>query len=346
MSDTTIQLRTARALSLGDAMPLHRTPAELEKKQAAGGKTVVQIDKTITEMLAERRDAAELTTRCAVDGCTWSHFGTAKDCRDRAAEHRARAHPELAARRGPKRGMSSWNRGPRDEEDRAAAMAEVERRKRTTHAETPLLEEVDAAERLGPDGPPASSSSPLDTPAEISLGPNDTATTDERTVSSTAATAEPSPVEISAGTTNRREPMPRPYTRWSRDLMIERVREVADELGHTPTVAELRKRKLSSLVDTSQLAKHGFTGYPSLVDAAGLEPVETGVPAPPQPPARVEPDPDAAVTLREPARNADIPYDADVLEREAAFLRRRADAFDTIAKGVRELAEIDEERAA
>jgi hypothetical protein len=103
----------------------------------------------------------------------------------------------------------------------------------------------------------------------------------------------------------------RQYIRWSREKMIEQLQTIARELGRTPTVAELRKRKMSSLVDTKQLAKYGFTSYPGLVETAGLSAVPEREPkagdkaleaaAPPntrvEPPVSVEP-PAAATPSR------------------------------------------------
>lgn len=61
-------------------------------------------------------------------------------------------------------------------------------------------------------------------------------------------------------------------------------------------------------------------------------------------PAKVDPPPpsrpDAVVAVRDPIRTADIPYDADILESEATFLRNRAAALEQIAGGIRKLAEL------
>lgn len=50
--------------------------------------------------------------------------------------------------------------------------------------------------------------------------------------------------------------------------------------------------------------------------------------------------PDVVVAVRDPIRTADIPYDADILESEATFLRNRAAALEQIAGGIRKLAEL------
>lgn len=72
----------------------------------------------------------------------------------------------------------------------------------------------------------------------------------------------------------------------------------------------------------------------------GREPDGSGDSRAPQPPEPPDPPPSTALTVahRDPIRTADIPYDAGLLEDEAAFLRARADALDEIAGGLRKLA--------
>lgn len=60
--------------------------------------------KSVAEIEAEHRawaDSQPVVSRCSADGCAWTYDGTAADGRAAHAEHRARAHPELA--RKPRR---------------------------------------------------------------------------------------------------------------------------------------------------------------------------------------------------------------------------------------------------
>ena len=63
------------------------------------------------------RDAAKMRTACAF--CEWVFEGTAVECREEAAAHRAQAHPEAAKKRPRSRSALHTFRHPdMDEEHR------------------------------------------------------------------------------------------------------------------------------------------------------------------------------------------------------------------------------------
>jgi hypothetical protein len=341
MSDTATHQgvrRVTRVRQLGDAVPTIRPFRD--------NRDDVKIEpKTSEELRADRdarRDAAPMSTSCGVDGCTWSSSGTAGECRKAAAAHRARKHPELTGRKTHRKGGIKFKRRGEDvdpatvaesrrvrQEKDDAARLETINRGRATRGEEPLLEEV-AADRLGPDGA-TSSSSP---------------------------------------TTDREDTMENRYNlrragrglAWTIDAALQAVRDFHKATGRAPRQQDTRDEPTGTL-PSEAAAKSLFGSWDQMVERAGFDPapkatsrgkkVVMGVPpeavvAPtPEPYPEPQPTPAAApVALRDPIRNADIPYDAEILAGEAAFLRRRADALDEIASGVRKLADLNEERAA
>lgn len=59
------------------------------------------------ELEQERRDAQEVLTRCAL--CGWEMYGTALESREKAAQHRQKAHPEITPkRRRPGRNLQQF----------------------------------------------------------------------------------------------------------------------------------------------------------------------------------------------------------------------------------------------
>jgi hypothetical protein len=268
VSDVGYEPRRVRATpvrNLGEATPVYAL-GPIDRKKPAGEKTHGEIDKTLTERLAESRDAATITTRCAVDGCAWSHTGTAGESREHAARHRAAAHPELVGRRTHRQGgvrmkkrgevidqaVVEESRRRRQERDDAARLETIERGRR---ARGELLEEVDAATRAVPVGASISSSS------------------DDVALDGLAAEQPGDSGSFAASTTTNGRAQMR---RWTRDTMIEELQRVSRELGHTPTAAELTKRKLGSLLAKKFLKLHGFESYRDLCRAAGLQPNAPG----------------------------------------------------------------------
>lgn len=76
----------------------HESIAELERERAPmKGKTVAQLEGEHRAWLDEQH----VSTLCGQEGCAWTFEGTAAEGRHAHAEHRARAHPELA--RKPRR---------------------------------------------------------------------------------------------------------------------------------------------------------------------------------------------------------------------------------------------------
>jgi len=68
------------------------------------------------ELEQQRRDAQEVLTRCAL--CGWEMHGTALESRQKAAEHRQRAHPEITPkRRRPGRNLQQFRAVDLNEEE-------------------------------------------------------------------------------------------------------------------------------------------------------------------------------------------------------------------------------------
>lgn len=88
--------------------------------------------KSAAEMQAEQdaaRDAQPITIRCG--HCPeWSWTGLFGESRTVAADHRRATHPEFAKVKRSCRALGAWTRSAADEEQRADALVEVERRKR------------------------------------------------------------------------------------------------------------------------------------------------------------------------------------------------------------------------
>lgn len=158
-------------------------------------------------------------------------------------------------------------------------------------------------------------------------------------------------------------------TPWTRETAIEAVRRFArDHDGRPPVSTETVGNGLPNVGAARRL----FGTFAGMIEAAGFpkptrggrkpgrEPkapaagtAEAGEPlaSPTKPPRAQSPvaspakpvgakrgSRPVAIALRDPIRTADIPYDADVLEDEVAFLRARADALEQIASGIRRLA--------
>lgn len=144
---------------------------------------------------------------------------------------------------------------------------------------------------------------------------------------------------------------------WTRQGMLEAVRVYATEHGEPPNREDAKRAPLGMLPSTKSIGAE-FSDWDSLIVAAGYTPrakgsglgpsgEESGRPTPTTgaAPAQAEepaPSPEHSLVvvaeLRDPIRTADIPYDAEILEDEADFLRERAEALDQIAAGVRALA--------
>lgn len=167
---------STRATSLGQAQPIMSRGAA-KKIGADGGKTAA-------EMTAEHdawRDEQPIVTLCGF--CDWRFAGTAAEGRAAAAEHRAQEHPDAKPVRRRRGTVSTAHLRDNDKIARAEAMAEAERRRRTTHAEDngrTALERMDAGlpqepERELDDGEVGRSSSPsssavLEPEAPVSSG--------------------------------------------------------------------------------------------------------------------------------------------------------------------------------
>lgn len=310
-----------RAVPLGEAIPPYMLRRDRPAEPAGPAKTPEER----RQEEAERADAQPIRTQCGI--CGWSFEGTVGEGRAAAIAHREERHPELDAAPGPRRGISRWTRSANDEREREAAMVEVERRQRTTHADDDgrgALDRMDAGE----------------------------------------------PQQPQRVTARGRVVRARGY--WTRETIIEALQAYAREHGHAPTTTLLAKVPVpDGLPAFSTVRKFGK--YDDLLAAAGLAkpprssrrgsrsrrlereaaegserqgaPTEgsgAGDAAPT--PAAALPDPEekpvTALAVRDPIRTADIPYDADVLEAEAAYLRQRAAALETIAGGIRALAAI------
>jgi hypothetical protein len=76
----------------------------------------------------ERADAQEVLTLCAL--CGWEMYGSALESRHKAAEHRARAHPEInPKRRRPGRSLRKFSSNLKDEDLAEIDAARIKRAK-------------------------------------------------------------------------------------------------------------------------------------------------------------------------------------------------------------------------
>ena len=75
----------------------------------------------------ELNELQPLTTRCLL--CGWSHSSTAADARQKAAEHRSEAHPELPPYRRPvRKTLSSFRQYEMDDAEKEEINRERRRR--------------------------------------------------------------------------------------------------------------------------------------------------------------------------------------------------------------------------
>jgi hypothetical protein len=150
--------------------------------------------------------------------------------------------------------------------------------------------------------------------------------------------------------------------KWTREKVVAAIREVGEKVGHTPSHAEMIAAGYGSGRTHDVLYRLGAT-WAELVQEAGFEPNTKSTGSrrraaarserepEAQAPAAAEPQPRQQATAeasrseiavpderRDPIRTADVPYDADILEDEARFLRMRANALEQIAGGIRQLA--------
>jgi len=356
-----------RATPLGVAMlPGTRRPFEEQSQPIAEF-----VPKTADELRAdreERRDAAPMSTSCAF--CDWTFEGTAGECRDEASAHRETAHPDAQNRVGRRRGQSigAWRRDETDDvtADRAEAnRVRAEREDAERLAKIERGRQRDALEAMDAGAPQRRASEGEDAGA----GPE---------CSSSPPLSEPGVEEEHVHQGNRHgSPV---ADRWPREAILEAIVAHAERTGFVPRQNEWdgpsTEEHPNAAHVTATFGNWGnaveAAGYPRPLRGGKPIPASArtgsgretgGEPQRPTPdgngaalvraeePAsrpEHEPDPEpehGAIALvppplRDPIRTADIPYDAEILEDEARFLRQRAAALDQIAHGVRKLAEI------
>lgn len=343
----------------------------------------------------ERRDAVPTSTSCLF--CDWSFEGTAGECRDAAAAHRDKAHPDAQNRLGRRRGQSigAWRR---DENDQVAAERAEANRVRAEREDADRLAKIergrqrDALEAMDA-GVPQRLTSEGETSAATSHGDEVSPPFSPPAESRPEAAHDDEGTPMNETTVAERfglKKFGRGYI-WTREAMLEAVRVYAAAHGSPPSLEDSKRAPLGML-PSQRSAERDFADWDELVTTAGFTPKRPGGsgdtrsgrgpqsraegPAamlrvsaaasepedvqPPEPsrpehephqqrgaePAPTEPDPEresnaialAPPPLRDPIRTADIPYDAEILDDEARFLRQRADALEQIAAGVRALA--------
>jgi hypothetical protein len=345
---------TSRAAPIGVAQPIgFRRPFDpsvvLEERQP----------KTAEELRAEeaeRRDAQPIVTLCGF--CDWRFEGTAGEGREQARAHREAEHPEAAHRRTPRRRKSLIRpdqkmsdaeyldaqraRAQKDEEARLATIERGRQREALAALDAgepqPLEDREEGLRDFPPpaeatDGADRDVSPPRDTPA--TNGKGDTM----------EGNAHLSPVG----------------DRWTRESIIEAIRALAQRTGFVPLSAAFNGPSTDDRPNLAHVVRV-FGTWADAVEAAGYPrprrggkpvpveeseraersapaaPPESTRPAPLPAPIDAEAEPETAIALRVPLAN--VPYDADILENEAEFLRRRAAALEQIAAGVRELARV------
>lgn len=142
----------------------------------------------------------------------------------------------------------------------------------------------------------------------------------------------------------------------ARDLKMEIVAALkawaAEHDGNAPTIAQWREDAPEGL--SFNVVQYRFKSWGKALAAAGLEQRASGRRRPaadvPEPARIPKPTPPPAPTAepvlrswfldaREPVSIADLKFDPDELEAEAAFLHERANALAGIATSIRSLAE-------
>lgn len=292
----------------------------MSSSSTTGGKLFREIDAEAQAWA----DAQPILTLCGF--CDWRYEGTAADGRAAAAVHRAEQHPDaVKTRRKKPVGVLAHKRDDNSER-REEAMVEVERRKKTTHAvldedavgEPPAASSSSAVAAVGhltgsSSAPPLGELERAATP----LGPTQQAVVDAINANCTTAAA------------------------------------IADRLGRgrklvDNTLARLMQRGFVVRVDRGVYALKDSEREPGRQASAPADHGPTPVAAAPTGKRPSRSDETALVRRpapREPLRFAEIPYDADILESEVAFLRERARALEVIAGGIRRLAALSEATA-
>jgi hypothetical protein len=362
---TTTRLRelSSHGASLGAAVPV-RLGERTEKTSYLG--------RPAAEMKADHRewlDEQPTSTRCLF--CDWTFDGTAAECRDAARVHREQKHPEATVVRGHRGRMRLAPKGQRTaaENAQAAADAAEARRVRAEREDAERLAKIergrqrDALEAMDAGAPQRQASEGEDAGA----GPEGT---------SSPPLSEPELEEEHVDHGNRHaSPV---AARWPKKAILEAIVAHAERTGFVPRSTEWDGPSTEEHPNAAHVTAT-FGNWGNAVEAAGYpRPLRGGRPIPasgrtgsgrepsggePQrptpdgngaalaqaeePASRLEHEPAeptaqlvVAAALRDPIRTAEIPYDAEILEDEAAFLRERADALDLLASGVRRLAEV------
>lgn len=228
---------------------------------------------------AERRDAAKMTTRCAVEGCKWSYIGTAGDGRERAKEHREKVHGIVA--KAKENGKSEWTK------ERVIAFLKSWA---TEHGRAPSTFDVGygASPNPPPEGrPPESAIRKLFGTWRAALE---------------AADLVPQPDG--------------PKKKWTREAMLSEIRDWHAKYGRLPTVKDWKSADPDGVRPTAETVRQEFLsegGWAAAIEAAGFEhpgrggrrastvqapePAKSVTPEPepepePEPPAEPEPEPE------------------------------------------------------
>lgn len=287
-----------RATPLGVAMlPGTRRPFDDEREQPVGS----VVPKTAEELRAdrdERRDAAPMSTACAF--CDWAFEGTAGECRDAAAAHRERAHPDAQNRLGRPRMRQVPRHLRTDAENEQGALAAAEaRRVRAEREDADRLAKIERGrqrdalaamdagepqdreeEPLGPHrdyekpGRPRPASSP---PPRDDIGPEEASALDVLGPDGVGVSSDPATTRNEGTTMNETvadrlglKRFGRGYI-WTREAMLEAVRVYAAEHGEPPMAEDAKRAPLGMLPSVKSVGAE-FSGWDALIVAAGHTP--------------------------------------------------------------------------
>ena len=287
----TVRLRdtSAHGLPLGVAQPVPLGP------RAEGA---AYLGRPVAEMKAEHQewlDSQPTSTSCLF--CDWTFDGTAAECRDAAAAHREQSHPDAQNRLGRRRGKSvgAWRKEAgetasaeraeanrlRAEREDADRLAKIERgRQRDALAKLDAGEPQDREEEIP--GARLDAEQPEPQPG-CSPPPRDETGLEETPAAEDAALIGPTAVAGDAGadaeldTYTEGIPMNGTNGRavtWTRERMVQAIRDLHGEFGRLPTTRELRERHPGAF--KSVVYKRLGVGLNDLIREAGFEPRRQG----------------------------------------------------------------------
>jgi hypothetical protein len=360
-----VQLRdkTARALPLGSASPaVVRKSGEPEPDDRNG------YGKLASEMQAEEvawRDSQPIVTSCAF--CGWSFDGTAVEGRMAALRHREAEHPEAIVKRRRRKGVSSKRSGLRTEaeneqaqRDRAEANRERTEREQAEQLakiergrQRDALAALDAGEPQSPvTGARAADPEIEEDDVEATATSNGKMERGAAQLAVLKAIADGAATPALMASAIGREP------KYASVILIKlREKGFVEKIGYGEYAITAEGRAAAGAgqpLDAGSGREPQALAPTTTAEGSPAAPAATAGPAS-RPGKESEPETSRAparrnvtaagseISVRDPIRTADIPYDADILENEASFLRERAAALEVIAGGLRQLAAIGTE---